>query len=1008
MVWSRLRSAVQLSLLSAVLFLTACGGGGGNQPAAPGIASQPVSVNAQDGDAVTFSVVATGTAPLSYQWYRDGSAIAGAVGPSHALSAAKVSDNGAHFHVVVSNALGNVTSQSATLTVRLRPVSILSQPLATAVDDGTPAIFSVGVSGSEPIAFQWMRNGVPIPDAKGSALAIAAASLADDKAQFSVRASNAVSSVTSDAATLTVRPVAPYFAVTPQAIAAQDGRTVTFTTKVGGTMPISLQWYRDGVPLPGATTEALKLSVSLADNGSVFHIAATNRYGSTSSPPAKLTVDPSSPDFAQQPSAASTVSGGTLAFSVRATGTGPISIRWQRTEDGYNWSDIPGAVGPSLQISDATLRWAKTKIRAVATNAVGNTISQEADATVVANLRLLAGSLGGAGFSDGSGRDARFGQIHAMATDKAGNTYVADWLFASNLRKLSPLGEVTTIAGTTKAHNAIYAITLDPSGVVYYSHGPDIIRLEADGATTLVAGSDNTWGYQDGVGIDARFSYITSMAFNASGDLFIADRWNCSIRKMTPDRKVTTLAGDPLYCVTKDGEGRTAGFSAPEHLVVDPEGNLLVAESAVIRKVTPTGVVSRWSGSYSVVGHEDGDRAYGALYYAVNGMAYDDQGNLFLTDAGLVRRISRSGQVSTLAGSAWLFLTPKDGYGVQAAFDFPGVLAPQRSKNQLLVAEQRIGAIRTVSPDGTIGTAAGILPDTGTRDGAAGTARFTAPDCMQPTHDGAAILVDGQTKIRRVRPDGSVVTVAHNLPQYTSFSCAVSDRQGNIYVSATFDHLIYKITPSGTTQVFAGLYQQAGTVDGLGTSARLNLPSALTIDPAGNLYFGEISTSLLRRVSPTGEVTTVAGTSNDCGARNGAARSAAFCAIHSLAAEASGSILITDLQAAIRRYDPATQTVSSVAGLLASPGYGEGSVGRFDVWTSVSVDQDGYIYAFDSRYSTVRRVSPNGFTKTVIGLRDHHKTTLGIDGLVNQPNSGVVLPNGHLLIVSEYGVLSDY
>lgn len=1007
MVWSRLRSAVHLSLLVSVLLLSACGGGG-NQPTAPVITAQPVSISTQEGEAATFSVTATGTAPLSYQWYRDGSAIAGAVGTSHALSATKLSDSGARFHAVVSSALGNATSQSALLTVRLRPVSIHTQPLATAVDDGTSVTLSVGVSGSEPISFQWMRNGAPIPDAKGSALAITAASLADDKAQFSVRASNTVGSVTSDTVTLTVRPVAPYFAVVPQAIAAQDGRTVAFTAKVGGTTPISLQWHRDGVPLPGATAETLRLNTSLADNGSVFHVTASNRYGSLSSPPVKLTVDPAAPDFVQQPSAASAVSGGTLAFGVRAIGTGPIAIRWQRSEDGYNWSDMPGAVGPSLQISDATLRWAKTKVRAVATNAVGNATSQEADATVVANLRLLAGSLGGAGFSDGSGRDARFGQIHALATDKAGNTYVADWLYASNLRKLSPLGEATTIAGTAKPNNAIYAIALDPSGVVYYSHGPDIIRLEADGATTLVAGSDNTWGYQDGVGIDARFSYITSMAFNASGELFVTDRWNCSIRKMTTDRKVTTLAGDPLYCVTKDGEGRTAGFSSPQHLVVDPDGNLLVAENSVIRKVTPTGMVSRWSGSYSVVGHEDGDRAYGALYYALNGMAYDDQGNLFLTDAGLVRRISRSGQVSTLAGSAWLFVPPKDGYGVQGAFDFPGVLAPQRGKNQMLVAEQRIGAIRTVSPDGTIGTAVGILPDIGTRDGAAGTARFTAPDCMQPTHDGAALLVDGQMKIRRVRPDGSVVTVAHNLPQYTSFSCAVSDRQGNIYVSATFDHLIYKITPLGSTQVLAGLYQQAGTVDGPGTSARLNTPSALTIDQAGNLYFGEISTSLLRRVSPAGEVTTVAGTSNDCGARNGAARSASFCYIRSLAAETSGSILITDLQGAIRRYDPATQTVSSVAGLLASPGYSDGSVARFDVWTSISVDQDGYIYAFDSRYSTVRRVSPNGFTKAVIGLRDHHRTTLGVDGMVNQPNSGVVLPNGHLLIVSEYGVLSDY
>ncbi|MCX8004390.1 MAG: immunoglobulin domain-containing protein [Burkholderiaceae bacterium] len=175
---------------------------------APSITAHPQNQTVTAGQTATFSVTAAGSAPLSYQWRRNGTDIAGATASTYTTPATTLADNGAQFTVVVSNAAGSVTSNPATLTVQAAPVppSITAQPQSASVTEGQTATFTVTATGTAPLSYQWRRNGTAIAGATASTYTTPATTLADNGAQFTVVVSNAAGSVTSNPATLTVTP----------------------------------------------------------------------------------------------------------------------------------------------------------------------------------------------------------------------------------------------------------------------------------------------------------------------------------------------------------------------------------------------------------------------------------------------------------------------------------------------------------------------------------------------------------------------------------------------------------------------------------------------------------------------------------------------------------------------------------------------------------------------------------------------------------------------------------
>jgi len=178
---------------------------------APSITAQPANQTVTAGQTANFSVAATGTAPLSYQWQKNGAAISGATSASYTTPATTAADSGAKFAVVVSNTAGNVTSSAAALTVNAASVSpsITAQPANQTVTAGQTATFSIAATGTAPLSYQWQKNGAAISGATSSSYTTPATTSADNGTQFTVLVSNAVGSSSSSAATLTVDSTSP-------------------------------------------------------------------------------------------------------------------------------------------------------------------------------------------------------------------------------------------------------------------------------------------------------------------------------------------------------------------------------------------------------------------------------------------------------------------------------------------------------------------------------------------------------------------------------------------------------------------------------------------------------------------------------------------------------------------------------------------------------------------------------------------------------------------------------
>jgi Abnormal spindle-like microcephaly-assoc'd, ASPM-SPD-2-Hydin len=184
---------------------------------APAITSLSASDVAIMGQTATFTVSATGTAPLGYQWRRNGVDIPGATSSSYTTPATTTADDGAQFSVAVSNSAGSATSSAATLTVNT-PVSITSQPVGQTVIAGQSAAFAVTAAGTGPLSYQWSQNGANISGATAASYAIPATTTADTGAQFTVVVTNAVGNATSTAATLTVNAATLLLSANPSSL----------------------------------------------------------------------------------------------------------------------------------------------------------------------------------------------------------------------------------------------------------------------------------------------------------------------------------------------------------------------------------------------------------------------------------------------------------------------------------------------------------------------------------------------------------------------------------------------------------------------------------------------------------------------------------------------------------------------------------------------------------------------------------------------------------------------
>jgi pectate lyase len=265
----------------------------------PGASPPSIDIDLQDqmalvGQDATFNVIASGTAPLSYQWYYNtNTPRSGDTNSSLTLTNVQLTDAGG-YSVVVTNHYGSVTSSVAQLTVNI-PVapSITVQPQDQSnILPGTTATFSVNASGSDPLNYQWYYNtNTLLANATDSTLTITNIQ-PGNAGSYSVTVSNFVGGVISSNAFLTVNtnPVAPVFISQPAWLVVLAGSAASFSASAAGTAPIGYQWNKNGTPIPGATSSTLTLTnVQVADDGS-YTLTATNSVGTATSSAAVLTV----------------------------------------------------------------------------------------------------------------------------------------------------------------------------------------------------------------------------------------------------------------------------------------------------------------------------------------------------------------------------------------------------------------------------------------------------------------------------------------------------------------------------------------------------------------------------------------------------------------------------------------------------------------------------------------------------------------------------------------------
>ena len=224
------------------------------------------------------------------------------------------------------------------------------------------------------------------------------------------------------------------------------------------------------------------------------------------------------------------------------------------------------------------------------------TIRKVTPGGVVRTLAGLAGSYGGA---DGTGSAARFNYPSGVAVDSAGNIYVAD-TSSDTIRKVTPGGVVTTLA-TVVPFAGPQGVAVDSAGNVYVADtwNNRIRKVTPSGVVTTLAGLAGNSGSADGTGSAALFNFPSGVAVDSTGNVYVADTYNCTIRKVTPDGVVTTLAGVAETPGSADGTGRAARFSNPTGVAVDSAGNVYVADTGnnTIRKVTAGGVVTTLAGN---------------------------------------------------------------------------------------------------------------------------------------------------------------------------------------------------------------------------------------------------------------------------------------------------------------------------------------------------------------------------------------------------------------------------
>jgi sugar lactone lactonase YvrE len=519
----------------------------------------------------------------------------------------------------------------------------------------------------------------------------------------------------------------------------------------------------------------------------------------------------------------------------------------------------------------------------------------------------------------------------------------------------------------------VHGLVIDKiTGRLLFSDQSLISRLEPDGSLLALVGRGLL--LQDGETADGTLASflstqgLTEIAQDGAGALYVSDIFAGRVYRIALDGTVTTFAGGGTLAAgfASDGGPATAArLNSPRGLAFDSKGNLNIAElfCRCIRRVSPGGIIST---VYTIPAPSSG-------FIDIEGLTIDPQDNLYFTEwmGNVVVKVTPGGTATTIAGTGVAGFSGDGGPAIAAQLNGPSGVTLDPSGN-LHIADSMNHRVRKIVADGTISTIAGTGVGGFSGDGGpALTAQLNLPAETLFDNAGNMYITDyGNRRVRRVTPGGTIGTIAGNgqmdLNFYSELSTPSSgdggpaihatfsyvggiaaDASGNLYVSDLTADRVRKIAPGGTINTFAGNGQRGYSGDGGPASqAMLSGPRQLAVDPLGNLYV-LTSDSRIRKITPDGIISLVAGDGNDTG---------------TIRSQGDGGL--------------------AVNATLNGPG-------------GVAFDAQGNIYIADTVNARLRKVDRNGIITTVVGPGQ-----VNVDyynAVANDPQGNIFLASGHAL-----------